>query len=613
MEEAPLEEFFVGSFRSWKDPWGFLVCPDHFAGDVFAHREHFVEGVPPFEIVGCPARFRVSTDEKGRVHATEILILQDGTEKGKGFTGCCPAPMGLTQAVVPRLLPKQMNVVGKGHMPGVLNPALSPAVPNALVRQLPQLAGTRMRGEIRSWKDPWGFIISAKFVGDLFVHRQNMQILGEPTPGKQVSFTVAVDQKGRCTAADVTEPSSAAEDFIGQGLLTGYVRSWRKDWGFIVAPEFFEGDLFCHQQRVQLDGLSPDTIDLVNRAVTFEVVKDERGRMCANSVVPGDLLVAQSSIGLGGQGALSGHGGVLCCKGSPAPEPAVNGIGGPPPSGAALAQIGFDEVLTGTIRSYKDAWGYIICPQRFEGDLFVHRDSFVHVLPPCIVGFVVQFQYSVDQRGRPHATNVQLLGPPESPAPVQGLQSFVKQDLQQPSEVLVSPEVAAKAGALVGHQFAGVVRSWKDAWGFLIAPDCFEGDIFAHKDQLSGTDELTPGAQVTFYVELDQRGRLTAAHVQCTSTAADWAGTGAVLTGVLRSWKEQWGFIAAPGSFAGDLFCHIGNVAMPPETIVVGMPVVFKIDVNQQGRVTALEVNPAPSLKRRVIPSQDVVKRQRTA
>merc|ERR1719323_1597094 len=177
----------------------------------------------------------------------------------------------------------------------------------------------------------------------------------------------------------------------------------------------------------------------------------------------------------------------------------------------------------------------------------------------------------------------------------------------------MSPEVAAKAGALVGHQFAGVVRSWKDAWGFLIAPDCFEGDIFAHKDQLSGTDELTPGAQVTFHVELDQRGRLTAAHVQCTSTAADWAGTGAVLTGVLRSWKEQWGFIAAPGSFAGDLFCHIGNVAMPPETIVVGMPVVFKIDVNQQGRVTALEVNPAPSLKRRVIPSQDVVKRQRTA
>jgi len=109
----------------------------------------------------------------------------------------------------------------------------------------------KMRGTIRSWKEDWGFLVSTKFDGDLFVHRQSLQIQGEPTAGRTVSFTVAIDQRNRPAAVEVTEPSPAPDDFAGGERLTGTVRSWRRDWGFIRSEQHFEGDLFCHQEQLE--------------------------------------------------------------------------------------------------------------------------------------------------------------------------------------------------------------------------------------------------------------------------------------------------------------------------------------------------------------------------
>merc|ERR1719422_239002 len=79
--------------------------------------------------------------------------------------------------------------------------------------------------------------------------------------------------------------------------------------------------------------------------------------------------------------------------------PASGGTGGDPTT-----------LLQGTLRSWRDPWGFIVCPEAFEGDLFAHRDSFTEP-PPAgnLAGVTVQFTREHDSRGRMHANNVHLL------------------------------------------------------------------------------------------------------------------------------------------------------------------------------------------------------------
>jgi cold shock CspA family protein len=73
--------------------------------------------------------------------------------------------------------------------------------------------------------------------------------------------------------------------------------------------------------------------------------------------------------------------------------------------------------LTGQVRSFQGAWGFIIS-DNFAGDLFVHRDSFTVKDPQIGVGMMVAFNVERDQRrkgskDRLVARQVEILSAPD--------------------------------------------------------------------------------------------------------------------------------------------------------------------------------------------------------
>mmetsp|Transcript_48411 Transcript_48411/g.144584 ORF Transcript_48411/g.144584 Transcript_48411/m.144584 type:complete len:592 (-) Transcript_48411:49-1824(-) len=560
----------LGLLRSWRDPWGFIVCPGAFEGDLFAHRENFVSGVPAGDLTGASVQFRRAIDGKGRPHAAEILVLQLAD----------PSTIAAQAGIQPGEVRRASGAPAQGVQ-------AQPAT-RASAEKLAAFAGQRLRGKIRSWKEAWGFVTCPKFEGDLFVHKQNLRFDGEPVAGKPVSFAIAVDKQNRVAATEVTEPTPGAEDFEGAGPLSGRIRSWKNEWGFIVAPDHFEGDLFCHQEHVHLDVKPNNALEmaqaLVNRTVSFEVMVDAKGRSHAAKVFPLEpitvimggatpMLMPNSTMGVAGG-----------CAGPSVPSQILDN----------------GEVLTGMLRSWKEAWGFIVAPDRFEGDLFVHKEAFVGEIPgPSSVGRPVQFQRATDQRGRTHAAQVSFIG--AAPAAIMAPQMALVQADPFTGRIEGVPATAVaqalpvqttnKYDHCMGITLTGSCRSWKGEWGFVVS-ESFEGDLFAHKMNIqNGAEWLTPGVALSFEVAGDSRGRATAQNIRVLSEAKDWAGSGVQLQGTVRSYREPWGFLVSPGSFVSDLFFHVEHVSAALRPMLQGgMEVAFRVEQDPKGRCTGTDI-----------------------
>jgi len=157
---------------------------------------------------------------------------------------------------------------------------------------------------------------------------------------------------------------------------------------------------------------------------------------------------------------------------------------------------------------------------------------------------------------------------------------------------------------ILGQPIVGTVRSWKGEWGFLVAPEAYEGDLFCHRGNLkNGAENLFVGGKVQFEVNTDPRGRATALNVTSLSEPKDWAGSGVQLQGQIRSFREPWGFLVAPGAFVGDLFFHLEH--MDPglrQFVQTGLQVAFNIEVDKTGRHTATNIQLVPPSVKRGLP-----------
>merc|ERR1712034_140296 len=63
----------------------------------------------------------------------------------------------------------------------------------------------------------------------------------------------------------------------------------------------------------------------------------------------------------------------------------------------------------------------------------------------------------------------------------------------------------------------GTVKSWKEAWGFVVSPGNFDGDLFVHMGQLElppGCPPPSNGDAVSFSVGCDTKGRCNAMAVR---------------------------------------------------------------------------------------------------
>lgn len=163
--------------------------------------------------------------------------------------------------------------------------------------------GNRYRGYIRRFAERWGFLNSAAFDGDLFVHRDNLlpqpefatdqtlkDIPGQSllAPRQLVEFDVMLDERGRAVAKFITtKVPSTPSDWLGL-RVRGHIRSFQDRWGFLNSDRFL-GDLFIHRDglmnNVQNGSLGPGTV------VEFDVEMDNhrsrgpRNRLVARNVV----------------------------------------------------------------------------------------------------------------------------------------------------------------------------------------------------------------------------------------------------------------------------------------------------------------------------------------
>eukprot|EP00401_Gymnodinium_catenatum_P075630 CAMPEP_0117575946 /NCGR_PEP_ID=MMETSP0784-20121206/62509_1 /TAXON_ID=39447 /ORGANISM="" /LENGTH=565 /DNA_ID=CAMNT_0005375113 /DNA_START=1 /DNA_END=1695 /DNA_ORIENTATION=+ len=442
-------------------------------------------------------------------------------------------------------------------------------------RGVSELPPGRLNGHFRSFKGDWGFIRCPDFEGDLFAHRDNLQSAFEPVPGTEVSFSIEADKRGRATAVEieyigfeapeiaaapeVAEPKadapreSPAEALVGAGSLPGIIRSWKGKWGFIICPTLFEGDVFCHRDHVHLpmgdyNNEAEVAALLVDQAVEFEVGHDNRGRVIAVNVKLQALGQPDE------EAAFLAEAGMDAQIDAEAAQ-VDNGEQGPGDTTEDWqGDTTGDEVLVGTLRSWKDLWGFIICPEKFEGDIFAHRSNFLGHVPneALVAGQKVRFQEGVDMKGKRAAKNIELIydGPPQrqpAPAPrgsalavmapaVGARKGAGKAMPAAQDQRAVGPphgsngssfhgasihgatpalweQVEPKFAHLVGQWVPGVVRSWKDRWGFLNS-DAFEGDLHVHQANL--VEMYRPpraGDAVSFQIGVDNQGRTTAMQV----------------------------------------------------------------------------------------------------
>lgn len=178
------------------------------------------------------------------------------------------------------------------------------AMKPVLGRKPQDVLGQRHRGYVRRFAERWGFLNAAAFDGDLFIHRDNLLPSpsdlesGQPLMrvGQAVEFDVALDDRNRCVAKQITTQALLRPgDWIGH-RMRGYIRSFQGAWGFINSDRF-AGDLFVHR-----DSLLNDPVDWQGQAhlafgtvVEFDIEHDNhrkgtRNRLVARNVnlLPGE-------------------------------------------------------------------------------------------------------------------------------------------------------------------------------------------------------------------------------------------------------------------------------------------------------------------------------------
>jgi len=227
--------------------------------------------------------------------------------------------------------------------------------------------------------------------------------------------------------------------------------------------------------------------------------------------------------------------------------------------------------VTGWVKSFKDQWG-LLNSNRFDGDVFFGMKGNKQLQGMNLTqGAQVEFQIAPDDKGQRglQALNVKLVGGG-------GLAAI--------AQMMASTNPLAAAGMmgmmglrpenLVGARLEGVIRSFKEDWGFIISPS-FQGDLFVHKGSNPNLMDFRAGDTVSFDISQSSNGKCQAINVQAggggatvmggTGTNANRSSSlagleGQRVTGQVRSFDGNWGF-GISDNFQGDIF--IGTKSNP--------------------------------------------------
>ncbi|CAJ1379257.1 unnamed protein product [Effrenium voratum] len=399
------------------------------------------------------------------------------------------------------------------------------------------------RGRVRSFSGQWGFINSPEFSGDLFVGlRRNPQLSGL-APGDEVDFAVAeVDGKLEATEVQLVRLNERREEVLTARPMAQVTH---------LVGQRFAGNVRFRDSWGRNPDLEPI---LAGDPVNFQVAED------------GDQCHADSAT---------------------VPKSTLSDLHG--------------RHLSGWVKSFKGNWG-LIQSSHFDGDLFVGLGRNPQLKMPLVPGEGVTFLVNRDERaGKFQATEVQsdtsVDIPPGVARPIAG----------QPEDG--ARQEARELPELVGEVCAGVVKSFRDGWGF-VNSDAFVGDLFLHEGSNPGLPRLQPGDPVEFVVQLQGKlgtalGKPHATNVKLQSQATSFSRwTGQLCSGTVKKFSGEWGFIVSP-QFEGDLF--VGTRSNPHISggLLAGDIVEFEVfrekgkEAFEAVKVRVLSsVLPLPSLRR---------------
>lgn len=441
--EAFLGQRHEGILSSWKSPWGWVSCPK-LGCDLFVHTEDLVSGALA---KGATLSFEVGIDPKSGKHRALQIEAHGAPGDSGAFAdaaegGCCG---------------------GKG---------------------LGALTGPRVEGVVSNWKEPWGWFSCATEEKDIFAHREDV-IGGDPyvplEAGQVVTFVVGTDAKsGRRRALQIDMP-------VKEERLHGMVTSWKDQWGWITCTQIQDGDVFAHKED-----LCGGAYIEAGMHVSFELGIDSKGRRRARKI--------GTAGGFKGGGKfcsmISGNAGIMNGKASykGCMMPMFKGAGGwkgGPPSPAAFV----GQQLNGIVASWKDQWGWVSSPL-FAGDIFAHAEDLQFGMLPT-VGEHVVFTVGYDSKGRVRALHIHVGGWP-------GFGSEAPKPFKKRKKVGSTGDDGKSFEGLEGHSFEGEVASWKSPWGWIKCSG-YDGDLFAHKEDIETGEELSVGQAVSFTVGRDEK------------------------------------------------------------------------------------------------------------
>jgi len=342
---------------------------------------------------GDVVEFQVGRDEKNAngVHAVRVKLLQSSS------------------------MPPPMFAPGKGVASGSAGAAA--------------FIGQTLTGQVRSFRDDFGFATSPLFSGDIFVGaNSNPHLPRSLQEGDRIKFTVerngskgeacnvSLGGHGGQSARDRSRspyPSALGGPWGGQNVasklgktVTGTVRSFKGNWGFAVSQSF-DGDVF-----VGMSSNSHLEQDLrVGDKIRF-CVQNNGGKVEATNVQVighGEAPVKKGPHPGGKKtdaihtvltAAIAARGGKATPK---AGRPQSNRRAG---SRDPTDLVGKDCV--GIVRTFKGSWGFATS-QTFDGDVFVGKGSNPQLTEEMQQGQRIRFKIGIGTSGKPEAQQVRLL------------------------------------------------------------------------------------------------------------------------------------------------------------------------------------------------------------
>jgi len=281
-----------GAVKSFQEGWGFATST-RFAGTILLGRKHVSAAGVGLQ-VGDVVEFEVALAPNGKHEAVNI------TKVGMAGMWQPPPPAGL-----PRLA--LTNGGGAAVQAGARDRSRTPhAAPQG-----------QYTGQVKTFRDGWGFLVSDQVPGDIYVKMQNSPNLGQPLqPGEAVSFDIVwrTEQSARNNGATamnvqrlggsgcmalVVPPPPQGQPWGGKGGFAppappamraissqhvGTLVQFKPppdSWGFLESPTCDSQVFFGMRDNPQLQAL-PNVGD----KLAFELAAGPKGRSKAINVAP---------------------------------------------------------------------------------------------------------------------------------------------------------------------------------------------------------------------------------------------------------------------------------------------------------------------------------------